>query len=426
MFIAAEQAIGLISPGSNIFIHTAAAVPQVLVNELAQQGSRLAISHIYQLHTEGEAPYTKEEHAPHFHTHCFFIGANCRKAVQEGRASYIPVFLSEVPLLFRRGIIKADVSLISVSEPDSHGYCSLGVSVDTSKAAVESSKLVIAQVNQFMPRTHGDSQIHISRIHAFVEGNIPLPEPDTGELSDVAKTIGGQVANLVDNGATLQMGIGDIPDAVLASLTHHKDLGVHTELFSDGILPLIEKGVINGRCKKKYREKIVSSFIKGSRKLYDFVNDNPIIAMLDCSYVNDIVIIRQNPKVTAINSAIEIDITGQVCADSIGTRMYSGVGGQMDFLRGAALSENGKAILALPSTTSKGISRIVPVLKEGAGVVTTRANVHYVVTEFGVAYLYGKDLKQRAAALCNIAHPNHRDELLKSVYERFGSFKNWI
>jgi acyl-CoA hydrolase len=291
---------------------------------------------------------------------------------------------------------------------------------------MESSSLVIAQVNKYMPRTHGDSQVHISNIHAFVEGHLPLPEISANAPDENTQTIGSRVAELVDDGATLQIGIGEIPDAVLAELIHHKDLGVHTELFSDGILPLVEKGVINGRRKKKYREKIVATFIKGTRKLYEFVNDNPIVAMLDCSYVNDTGIIRQNPKVTAINSAIEIDITGQVCADSIGTKMYSGVGGQMDFIRGAALSERGKAIIAMPSTTSGGISRIVSVLRTGAGVVTTRAHVHYVVTEYGTACLFGKDLKQRAQALVEIAHPNHRDMLLREAHERFGSLKNWV
>jgi len=426
MYVQASTAINLIQPGSSVFIHTAVAAPQVLIRELTEQANRLSPCTIYQLHTEGEAPYTHAEYESQFHTHCFFIGANCREAVQAGRASYIPVFLSEVPLLFRRGVIKSDAALISVSEPDHHGYCSLGVSVDTTKAAMESSSLVIAQVNKYMPRTHGDSQVHISNIHAFVEGHLPLPEISANAPDENIQIIGSRVAELVDDGATLQIGIGEIPDAVLAALIHHKDLGVHTELFSDGILPLVEKGVINGRRKKKYREKIVSTFIKGTRKLYEFVNDNPIVAMLDCSYVNDTGIIRQNPKVTAINSAIEIDITGQVCADSIGTKMYSGVGGQMDFIRGAALSEHGKAIIALPSTTSGGISRIVPVLRTGAGVVTTRAHVHYVVTEYGTACLFGKDLKQRARALAEIAHPDHRDMLLREAHERFGSLKNWV
>jgi len=288
------------------------------------------------------------------------------------------------------------------------------------------SDLVIAQVNKFMPRTHGDSQVHVRDINFLVEGDEPLHEAHLGDISETAARIGSITANLIEDRASLQMGIGEIPNAVLAALSNHKDLGIHTEMFSDGILPLIERGVITGKFKKKYREKIVSTFMLGSRKLYDFVDDNPIVAMLDCSYVNDTSIIRQNPRTTAINSAIEIDLTGQVCADSIGTRMYSGVGGQMDFIRGASLSEGGKAIIALPSVTSRGESRIVPFLKEGAGVVTTRAHVHYVVTEYGSAFLYGQDLKKRALSLAEIAHPDHREAILKAAHERYGSLKNWV
>jgi 4-hydroxybutyrate CoA-transferase len=376
--------------------------------------------HLYHLHTEGEAPYMDEAYEGIFSTHVFFIGANARAAVAKGRATYVPVFLSEIPQMFRRKIIPLRVSLISVSPPDAHGYCSLGVSVDATKAALEVSELVIAQVNRYMPRTHGDAQVHLRDIDFLVEGHEELPQGHAGEPGETALKIGRYAADLVEDRASLQMGIGEIPNAVLAALSHHKDLGIHTEMFSDGILPLVEKGVITGKYKKKYREKIVSTFLMGSRKLYDFVDDNPIVAMLDCSYVNDTSIIRQNPRTTAINSAIEIDLTGQVCADSIGTRMYSGVGGQMDFIRGAALSEGGKAIIALPSVTSKGESRIVPFLKSGAGVVTTRAHVHYVVTEYGVAYLYGKDLKQRALALAEIAHPDFREELLRQSRERLG------
>lgn len=347
------------------------------------------------MHTEGEAPYVEDKYEGIFTTHVFFIGKNVRKAVATGRAAYVPVFLSEIPALFRREIIPLEVTLITVSPPDQHGFCSLGTSVDATKAAIEMSELVIAQVNRNMPRTLGDSQIHMSRIHYMVEKDDPIPEAEVLPLSDLSLQIGKYVASLIENGATLQMGIGEIPNAVLASLGHHRDLGIHTEMFSDGILPLVESGVINGKYKRKYPGKIVGTFAMGSRNLYDFINDNPAVAMLECSYVNDTSVIRQNPKVTAINSAIEIDITGQVCADSIGTYMYSGVGGQMDFIRGASLSEGGKAIIALPSTTSKGLSRIVPLLKEGAGVVTTRAHIHYVVTEYGIAYLYGKDMKQR-------------------------------
>lgn len=425
MFVQKEEAIQHIESGARIFIHTAAAAPQLLIQELVAHADRLTNVNIYHLHTEGPAPYVDEKYEGIFKTHCFFIGANCREAVRTGRAAYVPVFLSEIPILFRRKIIPLDVALISVSPPDEHGYCSLGVSVDTAKAAIEMSKLVIAQVNHFMPRTHGDSQVHVRDIDFLVEGHLPLPEGHLGEPGEVAQKIGLLTANLVEDRASLQMGIGDIPNAVLSALHSHKDLGIHTEMFSDGILPLIANGVITGKYKKKYREKIVATFMLGSRKLYDFVNDNPIVAMLDCSYVNDTAVIRQNPKTTAINSAIEIDITGQVCADSIGYRMYSGVGGQMDFIRGASLSEGGKAIIALPSTTSKGVSRIVSVLNEGAGVVTTRSHIHYVVTEYGVANLYGKDLKQRALELAGIAHPDHREGLLKAAHERLGSLNNW-
>lgn len=418
MYSPIEEAISHIQSGDSLYIHTAAAAPQVLINGLVAQADRLKKVNLYHLHTEGDAPYLDDAYEGIFQTHVFFIGANARAAVARGRAFYVPVFLSEIPQLFRRKIIHLDVALVSVSPPDAHGYCSLGVSVDAAKAAIEMSRLVIAQVNPQMPRTHGDAQVHVRDIDFLVEGNQPLHELKVGPLSETSRRIGAYAAELVEDRATLQMGIGDIPNAVLAALGNHKDLGIHTEMFSDGILPLIEKGIITGKYKKKYREKIVSTFLIGSRKLYDFVDDNPIVAMLDCSYVNDTSIIRQNPKTTAINSAIEIDLTGQVCADSIGTRMYSGVGGQMDFIRGASLSEGGKAIIALPSVTSKGESRIVPYLKSGAGVVTTRAHVHYVVTEFGVAYLYGKDLRQRAKALAEIAHPDHRDEMLRAAKER--------
>jgi acyl-CoA hydrolase len=426
MFSSAKEALSHLKSGDHVFIHTAAAAPQILIQEMVRQADRLNDMQLFHLHTEGEAPYLDDQYEGIFQSHVFFIGANCRDAVRRGRAAYIPVFLSEIPQLFRRNIIPLNVALISVSPPDQHGFCSLGVSIDATKAAIEMADLVIAQVNQFMPRTHGDSQVHVRELDYLVEGHEPLHEAILGEISPLATRIGNFAAELIEDRATLQMGIGEIPNAVLAALHNHKDLGIHTEMFSDGILPLVERGIITGKFKKKYREKIVSTFLLGSRKLYDFVDDNPIVAMLDCSYVNDTSIIRQNPKTTAINSAIEIDLTGQVCADSIGTRMFSGVGGQMDFIRGASLSEGGKAIIALPSVTSRGESRIVPFLKEGAGVVTTRAHVHYVVTEYGSAYLYGKDLKARAIALAEIAHPDHREALLKATHERLGSLKNWV
>ena len=374
---------------------------------------------IYHLHTEGEAPYAEPQYIKSFHTNSFFIGGNVRKAIALGEADFIPCFLSEVPLLMRRGIIPVDVALIHVSPPDRHGYCSLGTSIDVTLAGVQSAKTVIAQINPNMPRTHGDGILHISEIDYAVEVTDELPELSSMELSPEEIEIGKYCAELVEDGATIQMGIGAIPNAVLLALTDHKDLGVHTEMFSDGLIPLLESGVVNGKKKKIHPKKVVASFVMGTRKLYDFIDDNPEIAMLDVAYVNDPAVIRRNPKVTAINSAIEVDLTGQVCADSIGSRMYSGVGGQIDFIRGASLSEGGKPIIALPSITGKGESKIVPFLKQGAGVVTTRANVHWVVTEFGAVNLYGKTLRQRALELISIAHPNHREQLSREAYERF-------
>lgn len=316
-----------------------------------------------------------------------------------------------MPGLFRKGIIPIDVALITVSPPDKYGYCSLGTSIDVSIAAVKSAKLVIAQINEHMPRTYGDGLIHVNHINILVPENGPLPELHYRPLSPEHLAIGRHIAALIEDGATLQMGIGNIPNAVLHNLGNHKDLGIHSEMFSDGVLPLIEKGIINGSQKRNHPGKVVSSFVVGSRELYDFMDDNPMIGMLDSAYVNHTDVIRKNPKVVAINSAIEIDLTGQVCADSIGSRIYSGVGGQMDFIRGASSSEGGKAIIALTSTTRSGISKIVPFLKQGAGVVTTRAHVHYVVTEFGVAYLYGKTIEERIALLIDIAHPTHQEGL---------------
>jgi acyl-CoA hydrolase len=310
---------------------------------------------------------------------------------------------------------------VQVSPPDRHGFCSLGTSIDVSLAAVQEARYVIAQVNPQMPRSHGDGLLHVSRLDAMVEADDPLPEPGPAELGDVERAIGRHVAGLIEDGSTLQMGIGAIPDAVLAALTGHRDLGVHTEMFSDGLIDLVERGVVTNERKRVHPGKIVATFVIGSRRLYDFLDDNPLVAMLDVAYVNDTAVIRRNDKVVAINSAIEVDVTGQVSADSIGDRMYSGVGGQMDFVRGAGLSRGGKPVIALPSTTRRGESRIVPVLKEGAGVVTTRAHVQYVVTEYGVANLFGKNLRQRARALVEIAHPDHREALSRAAHERFGT-----
>jgi len=417
--VSAKEAVSVIKSGDRVFIHSVAAAPQKLIEAMTSRAHELRDVEIVHLHTEGEAPYTKPEYKESFKTNAFFVGANVRKSLETGEADYIPVFLSEVPYLFRNGVLPLNVAMIQVSPPDKHGYCSLGVSVDTSRAAVQMADYVIAQINPNMPRTHGDGIIHCNDIHFCVNVDDPLPEVYSRELGEVEKAIGRNIANMVDDGATLQMGIGAIPDAVLASLGNHKDLGIHTEMFSDGLIDLIERGIVNNNAKKIHPGKVVASFVMGSKRLYDYIDDNPLIAMLDCAYVNDTAVIRRNPKVTAINSAIEVDLTGQVCADSIGTRQYSGVGGQMDFIRGASLSEGGKPIIALPSVTRRGDSRIVPFLKQGAGVVTTRAHVHYVVTEYGVANLYGKNLRQRALELIKIAHPNHREHLEEQALKRF-------
>lgn len=417
--VSAEKAVSYIQSRQHVFIHTAAAAPQQLVKAFTDRHKELRKVQIFHLHTEGDAPYTNPEYKESFSTHVFFTAQNVRSAMKTGQADYIPVFLSEVPHLFNRGIINLNAAMIQVSPPDKHGFCSLGVSVDATRAAIINADTVIAQINPNMPRTHGDGLIHISEIDYGVEVTDPIPEHHPANLSEVELKIGRHCAGLIDNGATLQMGIGNIPDAVLTSLGDHKNLGIHTEMFSDGLIPLIQSGVVNNSKKKIHPGKVVGSFAMGTRKLYDYMDDNPLIQMLDCAYVNDTSVIRRNPKVTAINSAIEIDLTGQVCADSIGTYQYSGVGGQMDFIRGASLSEGGKPIIALPSTTGKGQSKIVPFLKEGAGVVTTRAHVHYIVTEYGVANLYGQSLRRRARSLIEIAHPEHREELEKAAHDRF-------
>jgi 4-hydroxybutyrate CoA-transferase len=419
MYTSLQEAVAIIKPGSNIFIQTAAAAPQQLINALVSRSHELDNMTIYQMHTEGEAPYAAPGMEDIFHVNCFFIGANLRKAVQEGRADYIPVFLSEIPALFRKKTIQIDYALIHVSPPDEHGFCSLGVSVDIAPAVLETAKHIIAQVNPNMPRTHGGSFIHMNRIEAMVEVNDNIPESEIEIPGAMTCKIAKNVAALIEDGATLQMGIGNIPNAVLAMLKGHRRLGIHTEMFSDGIIDLVESGVITGEMKKNHRYKIVSCFMLGTKRLYKFVNDNPLVEMLDIGYVNDTHVIRQNPKVTAVNSAVEIDLTGQVCADSIGSKMYSGVGGQMDFMRGASLSEGGKPIIAMPSITGKGESKIVIALKQGAGVVTTRAHVHYIVTEYGTAYLYGKNLKERAAAMIKIAHPIHRERLEEEAFSYF-------
>lgn len=415
----AAEAVSVVRSGDRVFVHSVAAAPHALLFALADRAAELRAVEVVQLHTEGPAPYAEPEVASSFHVNALFVGKNVRDAVARGHGDYVPVFLSEVPTLFRSGAMPLDVALITVSPPDKHGFCSLGTSVDASKAAVEAARVVVAQVNPNMPRTHGDGFLHVDQIDYAVEVDAPIPEVPRPQLSEAAKTIGIYAAGLIEDGATLQLGIGAIPDAVLAALEGHKQLGVHTEMFSDGVVDLIEKGVITGEQKRNHPGKVVASFVMGSKRLYDFVDDNPSVVLLDVAYTNDTAVIRRNPKVTAINSAIEVDLTGQVVADSLGTFQYSGVGGQMDFIRGAALSERGKPIIALPSVTRRGESRITPILKAGAGVVTTRAHVHYVVTEYGVAALHGRNLRQRAKALIGIAHPEHREALEQAAAERF-------
>ncbi len=419
-YTSVQEALQLIQSGNRVFLHGSAATPIFIINQLLDQKHRFTNVELVSITLQG-VDLNSPDLEGHFYVNSLFVSESTRAAVNGTLGDYVPVFLSEIPLLFRRNILPLDVAIIQVSPPDVHGYCSLGTSVDIARAAVDVAKIIIAQVNPNMPRVHGDSFIPFSKFDAAVWVDAPLPEVlyNNGH-SPVIDKIGKIVAGLVEDGATLQLGIGNIPDAVLKNLTNHKHLGLHTEMFSDGVMPLILNVTINNSLKNIVNGYCVTSFVLGSRKLYDFVDDNPIIHSMDISYVNDPRVLSLNPKVTAINSAIEIDITGQVCSDSIGTYQYSGIGGQMDFIRGAALSEGGKPIIAMPSVTSKGISRIVPFLNKGAGVVTTRGHIHWVVTEYGAVNLFGMNLEQRAKALINLAHPDHREHLERSAHDRFG------
>lgn len=420
--ISAHEAVKLIKSGNRVFIHGSAATPLHILRALQNRYNELRDVELVSITTLGDVSFSSPLYKNSFFINSLFVSENNRAAVNSSQGDYVPIFLSQIPQLFREEILPLDVAIVQVSPPDAHGYCSLGTSVDIARAAVDTAPYVIAQVNARMPRTHGDGFLHMSRINAMVWHDEELPEVDYSSRSDeTTRLIGGHVASLVEDGATLQLGIGAIPDQVLKNLTTHKQLGLHTEMMSDGVVPLIEKGIIDNSRKKINRGRSVTGFMAGTRKLYDFVHDNPAIRVVDIGYVNDTSVIRQNPKVTAINSAIEIDITGQVCADSFGTYQYSGIGGQMDFIRGASLSKGGKPIIALPSVTSKGISRIVPFLKQGAGVVTTRGHVHWVVTEYGKVNLFGMNLKQRGRALTSIAHPDHREMLERAFFERYGS-----
>ena len=420
----ADEAVKQIKSGDNVVIQPGCAVPLELIRAMVRRKDELENVTIYHILIVGELPYVNPGMEKHFKHKAFFTGANVRKAVHEGRAEFIPIFLSEVPLLFKRNIVPVDVALLNVSPPDEHGFCSYGVDVGTIKSAADKAKIIIAQINSEMPRCLGDSFIHINKIHHLVEHTEPiqeLPQVDpntTEEMLKIYDTIGKNTADLIEDGSTLQMGIGAIPDSVMKYLRDRKNLGIHTEMFSDGIIDLVEEGIVNGEEKSIHRGKIIAGFVLGTKRLFKFIDNNPVIEFHPQEYVNDPFVISQNKKMVAINSAIEIDITGQVCADSIGTKIFSGIGGQVDFIRGAAHSDGGKPIIALPSITKDGkVSRIVPQLNRGAGVVTSRGDVHFVITEYGVAYLFGKSLKERAQELIKIAHPKFRDELTSYAKE---------
>lgn len=407
------DAVACVQPRQRIFVHGGAATPQRLLDGLLEHAPRLHDVELIHLHTLGPARYADPAFADSFRVANLFVGANMRKLLDRRRVDYLPCFLSEIPQLFRSRRRPIDVAFVHLSPPDNHGYCTLGTSVDVAAAAVEVATTVIAQINPRMPRVHGDGLVHVSRIAHFVDVDDELPESPPCAPTEEERAIGRHTASLVEDGATLQMGIGAVPDAVLASLTNHRHLGIHTEMWSDGALALIESGVVDNSLKKVHPGKTVSGFVMGTRKLYDFIDDNPSAVQLDIGYVNNVAVIARNPKVVAINSAVEIDLTGQVCADSVGARVISGVGGQMDFIRGSSLSPGGRPIIALTSRTAKGHPRIVGTLRNGAGVVTTRAHVHFVVTEHGIADLYGKTLDERARALMAIAHPGDRDALAR-------------
>jgi acyl-CoA hydrolase/GNAT superfamily N-acetyltransferase len=428
--VPAAEAVRTIRAGDRVFIGSACGEPQELVRAMAEYGDHLADTEVVHVLTLGVAPYAQPRYAQNFRPNAFFIGSSVREAVNQARADYTPVFLSQVPALFRSRRPGIDVALVCVSPPDSHGNCSLGVSVDITKAAVESAKLVIAQVNRHMPRALGDCFVNVRQIHFLVEHDEPLLEwPAGGEPDEVTRRIAANLARLVPDGATLQLGIGRIPDAVASMLTEKNDLGIHTEMFSDGVLKLVRQGAVTGRCKTLNQGKIVGSFAAGSRELFEFMDDNPQVEMHPSDYTNDLRIISAHDNMIAINAALEVDLTGQVVADSLGQLLYSGIGGHADFIRGAALAKNGKPIIAMPSTaeTPGGVkSRIVATLQEGAGVITTRGDTHYIVTEYGVAYLHGKTMRERAMSLISIAHPDFRSELLHAAKRRRIVYPNQI
>ena len=414
----AQEALKIVKSNDFVYIHGGAAVPEILIDALVARAPELRNVTIGHIHIEGKAAYAHPQYKDNFFVNSFFLSSNVRHINQTDNGSYTPIFLSDMPLLFDRKHIKVDVVLIQVTPPDKFGFCSMGVSVEASKSAIRNAKYVIAQVNNQMPRTYGDAMFHIDEIDFLVEHDAPIFSLQLTTPTALETQIAQHIVPLIEDGSTLQLGIGNIPNATLAEMGHLKNLGIHTELLTEGVLDLVKKGVINGYEKKIDKGKIIASFAMGTQRLYDFIDKNPSVEIAEASYTNEVGVIRQNPKVVSINSAIEVDITGQVCADSIGSNIYSGFGGQVDFVRGAMLSEGGKSIIAFPSLTNKGESKIVPFLKQGAGVVTTRAHVQYIVTEYGVAELFGKNLHQRAKALINIAHPNHREALERAVFSK--------
>ena len=427
-FTTPEEAVKVIKSGDHVHLSSVASAPQCLIQAMCARGERgeLKNVHIHHLHTEGPAPYADEKFEGIFQLDSFFVGGNVRKVTQSGYADYIPIFLSETQRLYRCGAVPCNVAMIQVTPPDKHGYVSLGTSVDATLAAVECADHVIAVVNKNVPRAFGQAMIPMQKIDIWCEDDTPLMEAHFTAPNEVETAIGQHCAALIEDGATLQMGIGAIPNAVLAQLGGHKNLGVHTEMFADGVLPLVEKGVINGALKNIDKGKMVSTFLMGSQKVYDFIDDNPGVLMMDVGYTNDPFVIAKNDKVTAINSALQVDLTGQVCADSLGRKFYSGVGGQIDFIYGASLSKGGKAIIAMPSITNKGVSKISDVLTEGAGVVTTRNHIHWFVTENGAVDLYGKSLQERARLIISVAHPSAQEALDEAAFNRYGSHHHYI
>ncbi len=419
--VSVDEAVSVVKSNDKIFISGNAATPLLLTNALAKRASNLTNVEVNHVLLLGDDPLSKPGMAKHFRHNSLFVGPGDRQSIAEGNSDYVPVHLSQIPNLFHSGYIPLDVALVHLSPPDAHGFMSFGVECGASKAAAENAKIVVAQVNEKMPRTLGDVFIHVSRVHKIVECSEPVLVLKRGDSSDIEGRIADFIAPLIEDGATLQLGIGGIPDAVLARIEGKQDLGVHTEMMSDGVMKAIDKGIITNRKKTLHPGKVVSTFVLGTSQLYEYVHNNPLFELHPCNYTNNPFIIAQNEKMVSINSCIEVDITGQVCSDSIGTKIYSGFGGQVDFVRGAVYSKGGKAIIALPSTTKNDtVSRIVPQLKPGAGVVTSRADVHFVVTEFGAAMLHGKNLRERAEALIAIAHPNFRNQLedyFKNLYK---------